>query len=393
MAGAALKSFATAAQAMELLAGVKISARHIGRLTEEIGAELRRQRDERAESHRQRKLEPQVPNVPSLVAVEVDGGRLHTRAAGQGPGVYEPAWREDKVACLVTLQGETYADDPQPEPPASFADPARVAALVQGVHPTPDAAENRATTAAPVQAESAPDHREEAVAPTWQPQRLVRTCVATIHASETFGRLVAAEAQARNFYAANRQAFIGDGQKCNWSIHRRWFRDFVPIADFIHVLSYVYLAAQSVGPTAAAAWRLYATWMRACWQGRVDDVIAALTDWQERLGPVGPDESPPATDPRLVVARSQTYLRNNRERMDYPRYRCLGLPVTSAWVESLIKEFNYRVKGSEKFWNETGAEDILQVRAALLSDDDRLAKHLAHRPGSPYRRNARRRAA
>jgi len=45
------------------------------------------------------------------------------------------------------------------------------------------------------------------------------------------------------------------------------------------------------------------------------------------------------------------------------------------------------VKGTEKFWdNPEGAEAILQVRAALLSDDDRLADSIADRPGSPFRR-------
>jgi hypothetical protein len=29
---------------------------------------------------------------------------------------------------------------------------------------------------------------------------------------------------------------------------------------------------------------------------------------------------------------------------------------------------------------------VLQVWAALLSEDDRLARHFAQRPGSPYRR-------
>ncbi len=48
---------------------------------------------------------------------------------------------------------------------------------------------------------------------------------------------------------------------------------------------------------------------------------------------------------------------------------------------------NYRVKGTEKFWNDGPAgEAILQVRAALLSDDDRLAAHLRQRPGRPYAR-------
>jgi hypothetical protein len=73
--------------------------------------------------------------------------------------------------------------------------------------------------------------------------------------------------------------------------------------------------------------------------------------------------------------------------MTYPDYRKQGLPVTSSMVESLIKEFNYRVKGTEKFWNDPeGAEAILQLRAAVLSDDNRLVNHIAERPGSAFRR-------
>ena len=69
------------------------------------------------------------------------------------------------------------------------------------------------------------------------------------------------------------------------------------------------------------------------------------------------------------------------------RYRRIGLPVTTAWMESLVKEVNYRVKGTEMFWNDpNGAEAILQVRVAALSDDDRLIRHLRQRPGSPFTR-------
>ena len=66
-------------------------------------------------------------------------------------------------------------------------------------------------------------------------------------------------------------------------------------------------------------------------------------------------------------------------------YRQQGLPVTSGRVESLIKQFNRRVKGSEKAWNPDQAEMILQLRAAQLSEDDRLSKHLKNRPISPFR--------
>ena len=84
------------------------------------------------------------------------------------------------------------------------------------------------------------------------------------------------------------------------------------------------------------------------------------------------------------------YLRNNQARMDYPRYRREGLPTTSALIESLVKEVNYRVKGTEKFWDDgPSGEVILQIRAALLSHDDRLAQHIHKRPGNPYARKSR----
>jgi hypothetical protein len=61
--------------------------------------------------------------------------------------------------------------------------------------------------------------------------------------------------------------------------------------------------------------------------------------------------------------------------MDYPEYRRLGLPVSSAPVESTIKQINRRLKGSEKFWLTAGAEAMLRLRAAQLSDDDRWSRN------------------
>src|SRR5262249_59116300 len=102
-AGATLPSSELAAKGLRLLADIAISGRHVGRLTEAIGAELVAKRDGQAEAHRLRQLGVQVPNPPGVVVVEVDGGRYQRRAEGQGCGARDPQWREDKVACLVTL--------------------------------------------------------------------------------------------------------------------------------------------------------------------------------------------------------------------------------------------------------------------------------------------------
>jgi hypothetical protein len=383
-AGARLHSFADAAFALGL-AGVPISAKHVQQLTQEVGTDLARARDARAEARRHRVLVPRVATAPAVVAVEVDGGRLRTRAAGCGPGVHAAEGKEDKIACLMTLTDVASETDPCPEPPPSFVEPRRIQRLAQqmagrsGDGDAPPADEPAGEVAGPA---ATPD------AEPWSPRRQVRTCVASLTSSRSFGPLVAAEAQGRNFYAAERRAFVADGQSYNWTIHRGYFPDFVPVVDLLHVVCYLFAAAQAVGAE-GERWPLYVAWLRACWQGQVAEVIADLAAAQQRLGRPPPGETLDATDPRRVVAEAVGYLTNNAGRMDYPRYRREGLPTTSSLVESLVGEINARVKGRSKFWNRpAGAEAILQVRAALLSEDGRLERHFAERPGNPYRRRA-----
>jgi hypothetical protein len=222
------------------------------------------------------------------------------------------------------------------------------------------------------------------------PVRLMRTCVATLEGADACGRVLAAEAAQRGFDQALGKAFVGDGQACNWSVWERYFkrRGYVPIVDFIHLLSYVYAVAMVVGRDPDDGWQRHIRWITALWKGQAAAVLAAWQSLAEQYG-VPSDQALPENDPRRPLQRGLTYLRNNLDRVDYPRYRRLGLPVTSTLMESLVKEFNLRVKGTEKFWNDPqGAEAILTVRAALLSEDDRFADFFASRPGCRYRRRS-----
>jgi hypothetical protein len=107
------------------------------------------------------------------------------------------------------------------------------------------------------------------------------------------------------------------------------------------------------------------------------------------VGRPPPGEELPRTDARRAVAAALSCLSNNAARMDYPRYRREGLPLTSSLAESLVGAFNARVKSRQHYWNRPGgAEAILQLRAAALSEDGRLERYFAERPGSPYRRRA-----
>jgi len=65
--------------------------------------------------------------------------------------------------------------------------------------------------------------------------------------------------------------------------------------------------------------------------GQREKVLVALNAVYARRG--APVPSATETDPRCALAKARTYLTNNIEKMDYPRYRKLGLPISSAPVE------------------------------------------------------------
>jgi hypothetical protein len=94
-----------------------------------------------------------------------------------------------------------------------------------------------------------------------------------------------------------------------------------------------------------------------------------------------------------LVFDAWRYLSNNAARMHYDAYRRQGLPIMTSAVESVIKMVNRRVKGTEKFWSEGGAEAILQLRADYLSETEILPRFWTEREqqtgtGRPYRRSA-----
>lgn len=410
-----VKSARVGVRVLEKLVEISISESHLLEQTRTIGEELAQQRDAQAAQHALGQLKPEVKEAPSLAVVAVDGGRIQTRAEDGGRGVHEQGWKETKVACLMTMSSKASKVDPHPELPRCFADRPYVDRMVREMKSLRKEKETSSN------AEQAPDALDasEAAEPSvlqefvenvdpeleelfqryeaqektagrnrsaaWRPKRLVRTCVSGLCSSNEFGPMVAAEAQRRNFYAAPRQAFLGDGLPWNWTLHKRYFPDFVPILDFVHPLTYLYEASRVMAGS-GDAWDLYVRWANDCWQGRAASVLEQLQQWQ--ADHPSPPEKLPDNDARAIIAKTATYLEHNLQRMDYPEYRCQGLPVTSAMVESLIKEVNHRVKGSEKFWNRpSGAEAILQVRTALLCEDrDRLSEYILNRPGSAFHR-------
>lgn len=360
---------------MARLAEVSISPKHVQRLTVRLGGERQQERDGDVAAFRAGRLRPRYADAPAVAAIHLDAGKLQMRTAGGGPGVRDAHWVDTKVACLQTYTATRGRGDPQPEPPAVFLDPPRVLRLCREM----ERVRSQPETLGPAAARAGPPLVVQEAPAIERPQRLVRTAVATLGSCEPFGWQVAAEAQRRGLYHAQRKAVLGDGGNWIGPLAELHFPGWVQVLDFLHLLVHLYAAAGAAyRGQARRAWGLYERCLRAAWAGRVAEVLANLAGEAQRLGPAPPNAA--EDDPRRIVALVRAYVQTNAERMDYARYRQMGLPISSAPVESLIKQFNFRVKGTEKFWGSVGAEAVLQVRAAYLSDDDRGTTFHERRP-------------
>ena len=428
--GTKLPSFHDASEAVSKILRTTIGEKRVERITERIGGERVVQRQEQVAAWSKLKLtekEAAPPGVkaPEVASVMADGGRLQLRDPSPDAKSH---WHEYKCGALQSLSSEVSTSDPFPQIPGFFLNQermdklsreiAQVAARVDSPNDnpatdTPSASEISATVLATVMGtekesgvidDTPPKVLEREVVATCQDRRALkqpsteeisatvaktegecgaidylppevveREVVATRQNSRAFGQHLASVAWALGFFAAKHKAFVGDGQNWIWTEWERHFKPygFVPILDFIHALTHVYAAAMADRP-AKSGWPIYVRWITAVWNGDVASVISELAIRQQELGLPTPEDGD--TSPRTLVTKTLTYLQNQQSRMNYPEYRRLGLPITSALMESTVKQVNRRLKGSEKFWSDHGAEELLQLVGDEFSTTQPMAE-------------------
>jgi hypothetical protein len=389
-AGTQTGSFAKGSADLLDYLDLDIDPKQVERVTERIGRERCGERDEDVARYLslplvQRKDKLAGVAAPALAVVSVDGGRLQIRrdrpasVPVAGDATAEEAlppddkhrgkhWREDKIGLLMTMTSAEQASDPCPQVLQAFVDPTRIAKLARELKTKKSAqaaapgVEVAGDTSEPEQVEQV--LRAEGQRVAWEPPEVQdKHLTATRRPWAAFGPMVATRAWELGFYQAPRQAFVGDGSDNVWTLWRNHFSSFVPILDIIHAISYVFAAAMA-GRTFAAGWPCYVRWVSWVWEGAAEKVIAEMAQRQAELGM--PEKTDGETQPRVVVSTALGYLQNHKDKMRYAEYRRRGLPITSSYVESAVKEFNQRVKGTEKFWTEEGAEALLQLRADYL---------------------------
>lgn len=369
-AGSQSASFAQAAKDLDALAETQVTAKRVERWTKRVGQQRVAEAEASAQTYQALPLperrESPTGQAPPVACVQMDGGRIQIRprVAAAREQDAKGHWRETLVGCCLSMTSDEHAADPCPTIPKTFVDAARMRELsreIKGFSAQVESAEEPA--------QESPDDRPE------RPEVLVRSVIATRAGVDAFGRRLVDAAYRRGFHASTRKAFVADGSATNWGVYQKHFSHYTPILDFTHAVCYVWAAAMA-GRSDGAAWRDYCQWAQWLWSGQVDQVIAAVATRHEQLGPP-PDGD--ETSPAALVAKTLTYLKNQRLRMKYDEYRQAGLPITSSHIESTIKQINRRVKGTEKFWDE-GAEPVLQLTADHISQTQDLDRFWTQRP-------------
>lgn len=379
-AGANERSFRQAHDSLKVLAEQDIPVRRIERITERVGTERVAQRNRQTAAWEAKPLvekHPQPhPKCTDVALLQFDGGRAQVldRSPGAAPSG-ETLWSETKVGSLYWMESETHDTDPCPDVPPTFLDPPHVMKLASeiGRH-TASQTEDSLPASKPAQQQKRSSKRPGIPEPQSRPRVL-----ASLADAHTFGKQLACAALEEGLFEAHRKAFVGDGSSTNWAIHKRHFSTWTAILDFVHAMTYLFAAA-TAGQPLTEGWTVYRRWLAWTWQGHVERVIAELAGRQAELGRPEKDESD--TSPRSTIEKTLTYLQNQKPRMRYDHYRKQGLPITSCYIESTIKQINHRVKGTEKVWSPAGGESVLQLRADYLSDTQPMTHFWNHRQAS-----------
>lgn len=361
-AGTHHPSFAAGAKSVKVLAETPVSAKQVRRLTTLIGEDRVVERRAAVAAFTEKTLrertEPKPDVEPPEVGVLMLDGGTHQRRDHFGESGVKTHWKQETGGLALSMTSEVHECDPCPEMP-EWLFGGDVVREIAGL------AQRRETPEIPGP-QTSEDEQESLLEPegkdgfTWTPQLVWREVIASTEGTN-IARHLEWVAWEHGITSARRQAFVADGASSIWAIHKRYFSGMTGILDLMHALSYAHRAAAVLDDE-----DLYHRWAGAIWQGRVRDVLAELKTHQDRLGLPPQDAS--ADDPRQRVARAITYYTHHQSRMNYPEYRRLGLPITSSLMESAIKQLSRRVKGTEKFWNHSTVDALLQLHADTLSN-------------------------
>lgn len=172
-----------------------------------------------------------------------------------------------------------------------------------------------------------------------------------------FASRVLREASRRGFQQTARQVVLADGAPWIWNLTDEHFPQATQILDRFHAKQHLSEAAKAIWGTEPGT-EVGQNWLPERYEeldaGRIDSLIAAYTRHAETC-----------EEARLCAG----YLQTHRHRMRYPEFQAAGLCTSTGVVEAGCRvAVGQRLKRSGMHWTVRGANAILALRCAKLSD-------------------------
>jgi hypothetical protein len=174
----------------------------------------------------------------------------------------------------------------------------------------------------------------------------------------TFATQQWAETERRGIPKAKRLACVADGAAWIWQLVLMCFSPCFEILDWWHASQRLWTIANAPFDSSAAA----TAWVEQQQKLWAEGQLLAFFHQVRLLSPRGQ----PLPDP---VRQAILYLFHHRQRLRYAYFRQLGLPIGSGTLESACKVLvQTRMTQAGMRWSRTGAQAMLALRCALLSD-------------------------
>jgi len=183
--------------------------------------------------------------------------------------------------------------------------------------------------------------------------------VGAIEESERFGTRIEAEAIRRGLFNAYRVVVLGDGAVWIRTLCELRFPNALQIVDLYHAREHVATLCNLLfGCNEEKLYRFRTQWWTYLDEGNIEKILCHA----QRMLPTAPNTL-------QKVTAELHYLEENKNRMRYADFRRQGFFVGSGVIEAGCKSIiGARLKQSGMEWTVKGANAIIALRCAMLSD-------------------------
>lgn len=181
--------------------------------------------------------------------------------------------------------------------------------------------------------------------------------VAHLGGPDVVGEKTWALARRHGWEQAQDTLVLGDGAPWIWHQAALHFGQSHQLVDWYHAKEHLVAAGRLLkGEGTAACTRWLNSRETLLYQGHA----ARIADELEQAARQGASHA-------AALSTAAGYFRTNQQRMNYIEMREEEWPLGSGMIESGAKQFKARFAGPGMRWSRNGAENLLPIRAAVLS--------------------------